>query len=84
MNDETKADGLDIELAALLDDAGGWGTVGDSGQHRRYMIPARNRRKRCRCGCKSAMTHYGMCNGVSLMSGCEATVVAWTERSVVR
>jgi hypothetical protein len=64
------------ETRARLASSGGWGQVG-SDDMLRYAAKAPNRRKRCRCGCGGALTHYGMANGVALMGGCEMSVYRW-------
>lgn len=57
------------------------------GQHgadtmRRYM-QAFSSRRRCRCGCKTKVTHAGMANGVCLTSGCEWKIRKWVARASV-
>ena len=72
MNNETKA---------RLNSPGGWGQVG-SDDMLRYMEPTANKRRRCNCGCKGAVTHRGMANGVTLMGGCELRVRRWVRDSL--
>lgn len=64
--------------AALVGGADGWGSWGSVG-HVRYCEPIEGRkgRRRCRCGCGRASTHYGRANGVTLMRGCELRVRRW-------
>ena len=50
---------------------------GSATEHARYLVKAPNRRRRCLCGCRGAVTHIGMANGVALMSGCELRVRRW-------
>jgi len=62
--------------AAMRGGTDGWGVVGSSAEHVRYMEPVKSRRK-CPCGCGGRRTHAGMANGVCLMSGCELRVRRW-------
>lgn len=68
----------DLERArAALTGQQGWGQHASSREHRRYMKPAPNRRRKCRCGCGGRLTHYGCANGLGLMGGCELHVRRW-------
>ena len=62
--------------AAMTGGTAGWGEWGSSTEHQRYAEPFVSRR-RCHCGCKGRVTHNGMTNGVTLMSGCELSVRRW-------
>ena len=53
-----------------------WGMHGSAELHLRYA-EAMSSRRRCYCGCKGRITHNGMTNGVTLMSGCELHVRRW-------
>lgn len=69
--------------AAMRGGMEGWGQVGDSSRHIRYMEPKPSKaRRRCPCGCKRRATHYGRANGVTLMSGCELRVRRWIKEGV--
>jgi hypothetical protein len=63
------------ELKAFMQSNGSWGQWGSSEHHARYAKPIKSRR-RCHC-CNRRTTHAGMCNGVSMTSGCEACVAKW-------
>lgn len=56
----------------------GWGSVGSSIEHVRYLEPIKSRRK-CLCGCGTRETHAGMANGVALASGCELVIRRWVK-----
>jgi len=66
--------------AALRGGTDSWGEWGSANEHIRYAQPISSRR-RCRCGCKGRETHNGMCNGVTLTSGCELYVRRWVRAS---
>lgn len=59
--------------AALTTGTAGWGQRGSATEHKLYAEPISSRR-RCRCGCKTRITHVGMANGVALAQGCELSV----------
>jgi len=65
--------------AAMRGGAHGWGQHASAAAHVRYCEPIEGRkgRRRCRCGCGRASTHYGRANGVTLTGGCELRVRRW-------
>lgn len=66
--------------AAMRGGVDGWGQVGSSSRHIRYMEPKPSKaRRRCHCGCKRRATHYGCANGVTLISGCELRIRRWVK-----
>jgi len=69
-----------VELRAAHESTGGFGEWGSADQHRRYLVPAPNRRRKCRCGCGGHTTHIGKANGVALTSGCEMHVRRWVRQ----
>lgn len=55
-----------------------WGQYANVELHQRYMQPVQARsRCRCWCGCKQRATHSGMCNGMSMITGCELVIRRW-------
>lgn len=58
------------------------GSVWASNRMPRDMWPAPHRRRRCTCGCRGPLTHYGGVGGVVLMSGCELRVRRWVREGV--
>lgn len=62
--------------AAMKSGTDGWGSVGSSSDHARYVEQIKSRRK-CHCGCGQRKTHAGMANGIALISGCELLIRRW-------
>ncbi|MGW4720486.1 hypothetical protein [Nocardia sp. NPDC004260] len=65
----------------------GWGRVGSSEDHLRYMylLPGRYRnRRRCYCGCTGKASHGGAANGVALVAGCELAMRRWVKTGEYR
>jgi len=66
--------------AAMRGGTDGWGTVGNSAAHVRYVEPVDPKsRRRCGCGCKRRATHTGMANGVALVTACELAARRWVK-----
>ena len=63
--------------AAMIGGTDGWGQIASSARDVRYAEPAADRRRKCHCGCGGRRTHYGRCKGITLMSGCELSVMRW-------
>lgn len=65
---------------ATLTGQNGWGQHGSTREHRCYIEPAPNRRRKCRCGCGGRATHLGLANGLVMAGGCELSMRRWLKR----
>jgi hypothetical protein len=65
--------------AAMTTGTDGWGQIGNSAVHARYVAPHKSRRK-CHCGCGQRASHLGMCNGVGMTTGCELWCRRWAKK----
>lgn len=72
--------------AAMRGGTAGWGQVASSTEHVRYMqlLPPRNRRRRCHCGCGNRATHACCANGMGLTRACELGAARWVRTGSVK
>lgn len=71
--------------AAMEGGTQGWGCVGSSSEHVRYVEPiVPKSRKKCWCGCEGKRTHKGMANGVCLTTACHMGILRWVKTGSVK
>lgn len=69
-------------VKAIASGQQGWGVIGDSLTHQRYvkLLPGRYRnRRKCWCGCGGKISHGGYANGLAMTSGCEWAMRRWVK-----
>lgn len=65
------------KITGVPSGTGEWTRFGSvDGSHSMTPRPTGSRR-RCDCGCKSRATHFGLSDGLVMMSGCELRVRRW-------
>jgi hypothetical protein len=68
---------IDRAIERVAGKIGDWARFGYvEGVHSMTPRPAGSGR-RCDCGCKSRATHFGLSDGLVMMSGCELRVRRW-------